>query len=120
MRLFRTIRRKLASSGKFQTYLLYALGEILLITIGISIAWKINNISDINKNKIVEAKIYNSLYEELRTNLSLLDSALVRYNNSELVLQSTLHYVGLKPDDFTQEAKRFNHSNETQKHEFEK
>jgi hypothetical protein len=105
MRLFRTIRRKLVASGKFQTYLLYALGEILLITIGISIAWKINNMSDINKNKIVEAKIYNSLYDELRTNLGVLDSAIVRYNNSELTLQTTLHYVGLKPDDFTQEVK---------------
>lgn len=105
MRLFRTIRRKLVESGKFQSYLLYALGEIVLITIGISIAWKINNTSDINKNKIVEAKIYDSLYEELRNNLSVLDSAIVRYNTNELSLQSTLHFVGLKPDEFTQEAK---------------
>lgn len=105
MKVFRTIRRKLVGSGKFKTYLIYALGEILLITIGISIAWKINNLNDIRKNRIVEVKIYESLYDELRTNLNVLDSAIVRYNSSALSLKNTLHFVGIDSSKLTQETK---------------
>ncbi|GEQ86770.1 hypothetical protein ULMS_22780 [Patiriisocius marinistellae] len=105
MKLFRKVRRKLIESGKFKSYLLYALGEILLIVIGISIAWKINNLNDIRKNRIVEVKIYESLYDELRTNLNVLDSSIVRYNTNTLSLQNTLNYVGVKSNKLTQETK---------------
>ena len=105
MKLFRTIRRKLVASGKVKNYLIYALGEILLIVIGILIAWKINNLNEFRKNKIVQVKIYESLYEELHTNLSVLDSAIVRYNNNILALQSSLKYVGRQPNDLTQDVK---------------
>ena len=91
-------------SGKFKSYLLYALGEILLIVIGILIAWKINNLNEIRKNRIVEIKIYESLYEELHTNLSVLDSTIVRYNNSTLTLENSLRYVGAS-DNLSQETK---------------
>ena len=52
MKLFRGIRRKLLISGKFKSYLVYALGEILLIVVGILIAWKINSLNEIRKNRI--------------------------------------------------------------------
>lgn len=104
MKVFRSIRRKLLVSGKFKSYLLYALGEILLIVIGILIAWKINNLNEIRKNRIVEIKIYESLYEELHTNLNVLDSTIVRYNNNTLALENSLHYVGYQ-NNLPQEAK---------------
>ncbi|MBQ0769767.1 MAG: hypothetical protein KBT58_10775 [Bizionia sp.] len=105
MKVFRNSRRKLILSGKFKTYLLYALGEILLIVVGILIAWKINNLNEIRKNKIVEVKIYESLYEELRTNLNVLDSAIVSFDNNILTLQSSLRFVGLPDNKLTQDAK---------------
>jgi hypothetical protein len=37
------VREKLLAENKFRKYLLYALGEILLIVIGILIALQINN-----------------------------------------------------------------------------
>ncbi|MFT7186735.1 MAG: hypothetical protein ACI84K_002139 [Pseudohongiellaceae bacterium] len=37
------MREKLLAENKFRKYLLYALGEILLIVIGILIALQINN-----------------------------------------------------------------------------
>ena len=104
MKVFRNIRRKLIVSGKFKNYLLYALGEILLIVIGILIAWKINNLNEIRKNRIVEIKIYESLYEELHTNLNVLDSTIVRYNNNTLALENSLRYLGASID-LTQETK---------------
>ncbi len=104
MKVFRNIRRKLVVSGKFKSYLLYALGEILLIVIGILIAWKINNLNEIRKNRIVEIKIYESLYEELHTNLNALDSTIVRYNNNTLAIENSLRYVGYQ-NNLPQEAK---------------
>ncbi|MGB7394459.1 MAG: hypothetical protein WA913_08710, partial [Pricia sp.] len=105
MMLFRKIRQKSLNTGKLKNYLVYALGEILLIVIGILIAWKINDLNETRKNRIVQEKIYESLYEELHTNLSVLDSAIVRYNNNIMSLQSSLKYVGQQPDTLSQEIK---------------
>jgi hypothetical protein len=41
--LFRRIREKLIASGSITKYLLYAIGEILLVVIGILIALQVNN-----------------------------------------------------------------------------
>ena len=105
MKVFRKIRRRLLLTGKVKRYFLYALGEILLIVIGILIAWKINNLNEISKNKIVQVKIYESLYEELNTNLNVLDKTIVGYSNTILSLENTLNYVGLHPNKLTQETK---------------
>jgi hypothetical protein len=104
MKIFRKIRRSLLKSGKTKSYFLYALGEVVLIVIGILIAWKINNLNEIRKNKIVQVKIYESLYEELHTNLNVLDKTIVGYSSTILTLQNTLNYVGQPSNRLTQEA----------------
>lgn len=43
IKFFRTIRQKLFTENKFNKYLLYAMGEIILVVIGILIALGINN-----------------------------------------------------------------------------
>ncbi len=43
IKFFRKIRQKLLSENKFSKYLIYAIGEILLVVIGILIALQINN-----------------------------------------------------------------------------
>lgn len=91
--------------GKIKSYLIYALGEILLIVIGILIAWKINSLNEIRKNRIVELKIYKSLSQELDTNLMVLDSAIIGYSLSVKKLQKTLNYLGEQPNELTLEAK---------------
>lgn len=107
MRIFKTIRKKLLFSGKLKGYFVYALGEILLITIGILIAWKINNLNEIRKDKVVEIKIYENLYGELHTNLNLLDNAIVRYTTNQIKLQKTLLYIGRPVNNLSQETKDF-------------
>ncbi|MGB3774415.1 MAG: DUF6090 family protein [Leeuwenhoekiella sp.] len=105
MKFFGKFRRKMILNGKFKNYLLYAVGEIVLIVLGILIAWKINNLNEIRKSKIVQVKIYESLDEELRSNLIVLDSAIVRYNSSTGALQKSLSYVGLQENQLNNEAK---------------
>ncbi|CAG2532573.1 hypothetical protein MAR621_01613 [Maribacter dokdonensis] len=105
MVLFRKVRSRLIKLEKFKTYLIYALGEILLIVIGLLIAWKINDINDSRKNRIVEVKIYKSLSQELNTNLGVLDSAIADYTKNIQTLQNTINYLGMEPAELTADAK---------------
>ncbi|WP_158850228.1 hypothetical protein [Algibacter sp. L1A34] len=105
MKIFRKLRRNLIALGKFKSYVIYALGEIVLIVIGISIAWKINDLNDIRKNNIVEHKIYNNLNEELNTNLHILRGLLDEYPDTITCLENTLKYVGKAPSEITEGAK---------------
>ncbi|KPQ08630.1 MAG: hypothetical protein HLUCCX10_17225, partial [Algoriphagus marincola HL-49] len=43
IKFFRKIRQQLLTENKFSKYLLYAIGEIILVVIGILIALQINN-----------------------------------------------------------------------------
>ncbi|WP_452226907.1 DUF6090 family protein [Lacinutrix cladophorae] len=105
MKIFRKIRRIVLISGKTKSYIAYALGEIILIVIGILIAWKINNLNEIRKNKIVEFKIYQSLNEELNSNLILLDSSIARYTKDLESINTTIKSIGLEEKDLTNEIK---------------
>lgn len=78
IKFFRVIRQKLLSENKFGKYILYALGEIILVVIGILIALEINNANDVRKNNQQEQQLLFSLLEEFEVNLSLLDSAIQR------------------------------------------
>ena len=51
LKFFRKIRQKMLTESKFGKYLLYAVGEIILVVIGILIALQINNNSEKNNLK---------------------------------------------------------------------
>ena len=63
---FRRIRKGLLGQGATSKYLLYAVGEIALVVIGILIALQINNWNEGIKNKIKGIEYLNSLYEDLK------------------------------------------------------
>jgi hypothetical protein len=65
--LLRNIRRKMLTSNKVMTYLLYAIGEIFLVVVGILIAV---NIDDWNEDKKMESLELQSL-QEIKSNLEL-------------------------------------------------
>jgi len=50
IRIFKRIKESLLNESKFRSYLLYAIGEIILIVIGILIAVEINNWNESNKS----------------------------------------------------------------------
>ena len=73
IKVFRGIRQQLLTENKFSNYLIYAIGEIILVVIGILIALSINNWSEENKNRKQEAQILLQLKEEYQENLTELD-----------------------------------------------
>jgi hypothetical protein len=61
---FRKIRQKLLSQNKVTRYLVYALGEIILVVIGILIALQVNNWNEGRKQRQVELKYFFNLKKE--------------------------------------------------------
>jgi sensor domain CHASE-containing protein len=69
IKFFRKIRQKTLTENKFGKYLTYAIGEIILVVIGILIALQINNANDNSKLK-QQTKTYEKiLITELETDL---------------------------------------------------
>ena len=66
IKFFRRIRQRLVVDGKFSKYLLYAIGEIVLVVIGILIALQINKWNEFIKNNELEASYYCRLLEDVR------------------------------------------------------
>ncbi len=65
IKFFRQIRQNLLSEGKTEKYLKYAIGEIILVVIGILIALQINNWNEDRKARKLEAQIYTELKSDL-------------------------------------------------------
>ncbi len=80
IKFFRNIRQNLLNEGKTSKYLKYAIGEIVLVVIGILIALQINNWNSERQAKIeTEAKRQSNLreiYHDLKKDIIILDTIL--------------------------------------------
>lgn len=66
---FRKIRHALIENKKIKTYLTYAVGEIILVVLGILIAISLNNLKDEADLKKDEINLYRDMITELREDL---------------------------------------------------
>ncbi len=95
VKFFRKIRQRLITENKFSKYLLYAVGEIMLVVIGILIALQVNNW---NQKQILQKEtgiILTLLHEEFKENKILLSQTLsywkrAHFSTEELLYQCTL------------------------------
>lgn len=62
---FRKIRQKMLTENKFSKYLLYAIGEIFLVVIGILLALQVNNWNEARKANNISDITLKKLYAEL-------------------------------------------------------
>lgn len=69
IKVFRNIRKKLVAENQFTAYSRYAIGEIVLVVIGILIAIQINNWNESNKNQEEELKLLREMYGNLKNDL---------------------------------------------------
>ena len=73
IKFFRKIRQRLLIENRFSKYLLYAVGEIILVVIGILIALQINNWNEERLSSKFELQMLTSLKEGLTTDLADID-----------------------------------------------
>lgn len=69
IKFFRSFRKRLLTENKFNKYLLYAVGEIILVVIGILIALQINNLNEQRKQNVLEQDYLVALKKEYENNL---------------------------------------------------
>lgn len=68
IKFFRRIRRKLIDKGKLKSYLFYAVGEILLVMVGILLALQVNNWNHQRIDNKKELKALLDLNKEFKLN----------------------------------------------------
>jgi hypothetical protein len=84
MKLFRGTRQSLIKNGNIKRYLLYAIGEILLVMIGISLAFQVGNWDDNRIKKNAEIRFYENIKEQIIDDKELIQGQ-VRFNNHYMV-----------------------------------
>ncbi len=102
LKFFRTIRKKLIEEDNIRKYLLYAIGEILLVVVGILIALQINNW---NENKNAEHRTreyYSQLMDDLKSDQDFAKRTRDEFNSELDEYESYLNMYysdeDLKPD----------------------
>ena len=83
MKLFRGIRQSLIKEGNLKKYLLYAVGEILLVMIGISLAFQVSNWDNNRIKKNAENKYYESLRDQIADDSDIIWQQ-IHFNNRYL------------------------------------
>lgn len=99
IKFFRRVRQKLLSENKFSKYLLYAIGEIVLVVIGILIALQINNWNENRKNKIAEADYYCRILDDFELNEKLIDETSALISNKIKLSKALISDLNKIPND---------------------
>lgn len=68
IKLFRNIRKNLINEGKSSRYFKYAVGEIVLVVIGILIALQINKWNEYRNERNTEQKALQAIYSDFKFN----------------------------------------------------
>lgn len=99
IKFFRKIRQNLLMENKTRKYLKYAVGEIVLVVIGILIALQINNWNENRKNRIAEADYYCRILEDLELNEKLIDETSELISNKIKLCKELISDLNRIPND---------------------
>lgn len=93
IKFFRNIRHQLLRENRTSRYLLYAIGEIVLVVIGILIALQINNWNENRKLRQKEQTVLKQLKQEFEANLHQLNGKIEIRNTVIKNGQKILDYI---------------------------
>lgn len=96
-RFFRQIRIRSLSESRFMKYILYAMGEILLVVIGILIALTINNNNDFRKDRIAEKALLENLIRDLERDQQELEMITTVNEGYMRVVDTVLREINFNP-----------------------
>ncbi|WP_297691063.1 DUF6090 family protein [uncultured Eudoraea sp.] len=94
LKFFRRIRQQLLTQNKLSKYLLYAIGEIILVVIGILIALKINNSNEAFHLKEKELILLSEIQRNLKQDLDVLNGCIV--GNKEITSSNEIVKLALE------------------------
>lgn len=97
LHFLRQIRQKLIIQDNVRKYMLYAIGEILLVMIGILIALQINNWNEARVEKHQEELILRNLHAEFSQNLEELNYDIKRVDSLEDALTDIIAMIDNGP-----------------------
>ncbi len=102
IKFFRHIRKDLMGKNKTGKYFKYAIGEIILVVIGILIALQINNWNENRKESAEESILLEQLLIDFNSNLEQLDQKIsmrVNFKNSSKQLLKYIDHQNLRNKD---------------------
>ncbi|HCT55420.1 MAG TPA: hypothetical protein DF712_23485 [Balneola sp.] len=91
-KFFRRVRQALLSESKFSKYLLYALGEIVLVMIGILLALQVNNWNEQRKLSRELDSFASAMIHDLENDITALDIGIRQTKAAYLLLDSLITY----------------------------
>ena len=95
---FRKIRKQLASENKFQKYSRYAIGEILLIVIGIFFALQLQNWNENRKQDMQFKIVLEQLYNSIKMDTDVFNNNLNDFQNDMDLIDTLLLYPNMPPE----------------------
>lgn len=104
IKFFRKIRENLLSENKFSKYLPYAIGEIVLVLIGILIALQLNNLNEIEKINETEYIYLNALHDEFTNNLKEVERVMKLNQQNLKTAHTLLGRTGIDNLDLTEKV----------------
>ena len=90
---FRKTRKKMADDNKPMKYMRYAIGEIVLVVVGILIALSINNWNEDRKGRINQVKFLNNLRNEIQLDTLVIGELTLDYNRINEQLKQTIQSI---------------------------
>ena len=91
LKFFRKIRQNLLAEGKTGKYLKYAIGEIVLVMVGILLALQVNNWNDKQKLISHERELLENVLENIKTDSISIDSVISASNKILEVHQNLIN-----------------------------
>ncbi|MFC0605208.1 DUF6090 family protein [Winogradskyella pulchriflava] len=82
IKFFRKIRQKMLTENKFSKYLIYAIGEIILVVIGILIALQVSNWNKKRIDSDSEKEALFDLNTEIKSNIKALEIIIAEHEKS--------------------------------------
>ena len=90
-KFFRKIRQRLLTENKFSKYILYAIGEILIIVFGVLIAVQINNWNEqVKKDKTI-ASVFETIKKNLIQDVKEVDKVIQFYVAKDSLIELVLN-----------------------------
>jgi hypothetical protein len=110
MKIFRRYRKNSLMSNKVGEYLKYAVGEIVLVVIGILLALQINSWSEARKDRQTELYILQEVLSNLKEDSVIIQDIIFRRMRAQVASKNMLNYLpvsGINEDTLSSDLTKF-------------